>query len=205
MCACVLVHYTCYFYLTVLTEMAGGKQPQGSGKIYSEIDDEPYDAVLGADSIVAQQNPAYIAGSEPSISPNPSTNAPIPVSHVYVNEGAVNYNITMNSRGEEEGTERVKSRKDEEGEDDTYYTPMDGSSANMEEVEKPVPSRAALKEAQKQSRAEEEGTLDWEMIAGATSLGEVDGTSGSNWREGRSGVAKETAPHEVLDTETTSL
>ena len=191
----------------VFTEMAGGKQPQGSGKIYSEIDDEPYDAVLGADSIVAQQNPAYIpvSRSQPSSSPNPSTNAPIPVSHIYVNEGADNYNITINSRDEEEGTERVKSRMDEEGEDDTYYTPMDGGSREVEEVGKPVPSRAALKEAQKQSKAEEEGTLDWEMIAGATTLGEVDGTSGSNWRESGSGVATETAPHEVIDTETTSL
>ena len=185
--------------------MAGGKQSQSSDKICSEIDDEPYDAVLGADSIVAQQNPAYIAGSEPSISPNPSTNAPVPVSHIYVNEGTVNYDITMNSRGEEDSTENAKSKKEEEGDDVTYYTPMDGGSANMEEVEKPVPSRAALKEAQKQSRTEEEGTLDWGMIAGATYLGEVDGTSGSNWRESGSGVVKETAPHEALDTETTSL
>ena len=111
----------------------------------------------------------------------------------------------MSSRGEEEGTENAKNRKDEKGEDDTYYTPMDGGTREVEEVEKPVPSRAALKEAQKQSRTEEEGTLDWEMIAGATTLGEVDGTSGSNWRESGSGVAKETAPHEVIDTETTSL
>ena len=103
-CVCVLVHYAYYFYLTVLTEMASGKQPQGSGKIYSEVDDDPYDAVLGADSIVAQQNPAYITGSKPSSSPNPSTNAPNPVSHTYVDEGAVNYDITMNSRDEDEGT-----------------------------------------------------------------------------------------------------
>ena len=54
---CVLVHYTHYVYLTLLTEMAGGKQSQGSDKMYSEIDDDPYDAVLGADSIVAQQKP----------------------------------------------------------------------------------------------------------------------------------------------------
>ena len=60
----------------------------------------------------------------------------------------------MNSRDEEEDAERVKSKKDDEGEDDTYYTPMDGGSREVEEVEKPVPSRAALKEAQKQSRAE---------------------------------------------------
>ena len=88
MCVCVLVHYvhyTYYFCFTALTEMAGGKQSQGSGKIYYEIDDDPYDAVLGADSIAAQQNPAYIPVSEPSSFPNPSTNAPIPVSHVYLN------------------------------------------------------------------------------------------------------------------------
>ena len=110
----------------------------------------------------------------------------------------------MNRRDEEDDTERAKSRKDEEGDDDTYYTPMDGGSGEVEEVEKPVLSKAALKEVQKQSKAEEEGALDWEMIAGATTLSKVVGTSGSNWRESRSGVAKETAPHEVIDTETTS-
>ena len=61
--------------------------------------------------------------------------------------------------------------------------PMVGGSGEVEEMEKPVPSRAALKEVQKQNRTEEEGTLDWEMIAGATSLGEVVGTSGSSWRD----------------------
>ena len=200
LCTLLQVHFT------VLTEMVGGKQPQGSAKIYSEIDDDNCDAVLGADSIVAQQNPAYIPVTEPSISPNPSTNAPIPVSPVYVNEGVVNYDIAMNSRDEEEDTESVKGRKDEEEEDDvTYYTPMDGGSGEMEKVQKPMPSRAAVKDVQKQGRAEEEGTLVYEMIAGATTLGEVDGTNGSNWRESGSGVAKETAPHEVIDTETTSL
>ena len=60
--------------------------------------------------------------------------------------------------------ESVKGRMGEEGEDDTYYTPMDGGSREVEEVEKPVPSWAASKEAQKQSRAEEEGTLDFGLL-----------------------------------------
>ena len=41
----------------------------------------------------------------------------------------------------------------------------------------PVSSMAVMKEAQMQSSTErsDKGTLDWEMITGATTLSEVDG------------------------------
>lgn len=185
--------------------MAGGKQPRDSGYTYSKIDDDPYQAVAGADSIVAQKNPAYIPSSEPSLSHDSSTKAPLPVTHIYANEGAINYGIPINSVDEEEETERVKSRMEEDEEDVTYYTPMDSGSGEVEEVGKTVQSSAVLEEAEKRGKAKEEGTLNWGMIAGATTSGEVDGRSEINWSKRGSGGVEETAPNEVVDTETTSL
>ena len=180
--------------------MAGGKQPQDAGHTYSKINGDPYNVIAGAESIVAQQNPAYIPSSEPSLAHNSSTKAPLLLSHIYVNEAAVNYNIPLHSRDEEGETKRVKSKVEEEGEDVTYYTPMDSGSGEVEEVGKTVQSRAVVMEAQKMSKAEEEGTLDWGMIAGVSALGEVDGK-----RERGSGGPEGAVPYEGADTETTSL
>ena len=143
----------CYFAIfieiTERTQRHGyseidGDQPQ----VYSEIDDDPYDAAADGGSIGVEKNPAYIAEL-------PLSQAP--VSHAYANERVVLNGTPVHGEGVEGETERVESRVEEEEEDVTYYTPMD--AGEVEENGMTVQSGVVLEEAEHDIMSMAEGAL----------------------------------------------
>ena len=146
-----------YCYLAIFTEITEITQRHGyseidgdQSQVYSEIDDDPYDAAVDGDSVGVEKNPAYIA--ELSLSQ-------APVSHAYANERVVLNGTPEHGKGVEEETERVESREEEEEEEEdvTYYTPMD--AGELEENGMSVQSGVVVEEAKHDIMSMAEGAL----------------------------------------------